>query len=97
MKSDDITTKRTHLSRACDALWKTTDEFWKKTTISGLSNARKSNSGFRRWVWMAMLAIFSILTIIGLSNVIDDFNSHPITTSVTVQHRNQVPKTILFF
>ena len=90
MKSDDITTKRTHLSRACDALWKTTDEFWKKTTISGLSNARKSHSGLRRWVWMIMLAVFAILTITGLINVIDEFQSYPITTSVTVEHRNQV-------
>ena len=89
-ESWDVATKETNFSTAYNALWKTTDEFWKKTTISGLSNARKSNSGFRRSVWMLMLAVFVGLTITGLSNVIDDFKSYPITTSVTVEHRNQV-------
>ena len=39
-----------------------------------------------------MLAVFAILTITGLINVIDEFKSYPITTSVTVEHRNQVPR-----
>ena len=87
------TNNATRLLRVLNDLWRTTDEFWKKTTISGLSNARKSNSGFRRWVWMVMLAVFTVLTITGLKTVIDEFQSYPITTSVTVEHRNQVNKT----
>ena len=42
---------------------------------------------------MVMLAVFTVLTITGLKTVIDEFQSYPITTSVTVEHRNQVNTT----
>ena len=80
------------LVTVCNVLWRTTDDFWKRTTISGLSNARKSNSGLRRAVWLTLLSVFSILTFTGLSNVINDFYRYPITTSVTVEHNTQVCK-----
>jgi hypothetical protein len=75
---------------AWNVLWKTWDEFWQRTNISGMCNARSSNSGFRRNVWMLIFAVFTILTFTGLSDVIKDFQRYPVTTSVHVEHRNQV-------
>ena len=95
LKFRGITIKSIKLSSVWNVLWRTTDNFWKRTTISGLSNARKSNSGFRRTIWMTLLTVFSILTFNGLSNVIDDFKRYPITTSVTVKHNDQVRKNVL--
>ena len=90
-KVRSTTRKSTNLSKDWkDILWNTWDEFWKRTTISGMSNARKSNSGFRRTIWMTFFAIFTVFTFIGLSNVIDDYKTYPVTTSVTVKHNDQV-------
>ena len=96
-KVRSTTSKSTNLSRDWKViLWNTWDEFWKRTTISGMSNARKSNSGIRRAVWMSFFAIFSIFTFIGLSNVIDDYKTYPVTTSVTVKHNDQVSQIAFF-
>ena len=72
------------------ALYKTCDEFWKKTNIEGMCNARSSNSRFRRVIWMVIFAVFASLTFTGLRDVIKDFGSYPVVTSVTVEHRSQV-------
>ena len=96
-KVRSITSKSTNLSSDWNVvLWNTWDEFWKRTTISGMSNARKSNSGFRRTIWMTFFAIFTIFTFIGLSNVIDDYKTYPVTTSVTVKHNDQVSQIAIF-
>ena len=97
LKFRAITSKRKKLVSASNVLWRTFDDFWKRTTISGLSNARKTNSGLRRGIWMTLLAVFSILTFSGLSNVIEDFQSYPVTTSVTVKHNDQVGKITVVF
>ena len=76
-------------------LYKTCDEFWKKTNIEGMCNARSSNSGFRRMIWMVIFAVFASLTFTGLRDVIKDFGSYPVVTSVTVEHRSQVGYTVL--
>ena len=88
----DMTTKNEKLITAWNVLWKTWDAFWKRTNISGMCNARNSESGFRRNVWMLIFAIFTILTFTGLSNVIEDFQRYPVATSVHVEHQNQVCK-----
>ena len=97
LKFHAITSKSTKLASAWNVLWNTWDEFWKRTTISGMSNARKSNSGVRRAIWMTLFAVFAILTFTGLSNVIGDFKRYPVTTSVTVKHNDQVGKITLLF
>ena len=78
------------VSNVFNVLLNTWDDFWKRTNISGMCNARSSNSGFRRKFWMAIFALFSILTFTGLKDVINDFWSYPVITSVTVKHQNQV-------
>ena len=71
-------------------LWETWDEFWQHTTISGVSNAGGSSSGFRRYIWMILFALFASFTFVGLKNNISDYIRYPVMTSVTVQHQNQV-------
>ena len=83
------------LTSACDALWKTWDEFWERTNISGMCNARSSKSGFRTKLWMIIFAVFTVLTFTGISNVIEDFSRYPVVTFVTVEHNNQVHFCIL--
>ena len=78
------------LPRVCNVLWKTWDKFWERTNISGMCNARSSNSVFRANVWMVIFAVFTCLTFYGLSNVIEDFYRYPVVTSVTVEHKNKV-------
>ena len=71
-------------------LWDTWDKFWQRTTISGVSNAGGSSSGFRRYIWMILFALFASFTFVGLKNNISDYIRYPVMTSVTVQHQNQV-------
>ena len=71
-------------------LWDTWDKFWQHTTISGVSNAGGSSSGFRRYIWMILFALFASFTFVGLKNNISDYIRYPVMTSVTVKHQNQV-------
>ena len=83
--------KRSKYSRnACMVLWKTWDNFWRITSISGVSNAGISTSLFRRTCWMILFTFFSVLTTMGLMNVIQDYLAYPVTTSVEIKHQNQV-------
>ena len=85
-------TRTTKFGTGWNVLWKTWDDFWERTNISGLCNARSSNSGFRRNFWMQIFAIFTIITFTGLNNVIEDFQIYPVATSVYVEHHSQVFK-----
>ena len=72
------------------SLLKTWNNFWKHTSISGLSNANGSASRWRRYLWMIVFGVFTFLTIIGLESVFKDYSQFPVITSVTVKHNNQV-------
>ena len=85
-----VSRKRGHVTKVCNVLWKTWDDFWKRTNISGMCNARSSHSNFRRILWMIVFAVFTILTFTGLRNVIDEIMSYPVITLLTVEHQNQV-------
>ena len=93
----DLTTakKTLRFENVYNVLWSTYDVFWQRTNISGLCNAKISNSGFRRYVWIVVFVLFSFLTLTGLINVIDDYMHHPVLTSVTVEHGNQVYTIVL--
>ena len=77
---------------AYDVLWKALDVFWERTNISGLCNAKSSNSSFQTTAWMVIFAVFTVFTFTGLRDVIDDYLTYPVETFVTVEHRNQVCK-----
>ena len=73
--------------------FETWESFWQKTNIAGLSNAR-TDQGWRRYVWVLIFALFTVLTITGLADVCKDYATYPVTTSVTVEHHNQVSTNI---
>ena len=74
--------------------WLTTwNNFWERTSISGLSNASGAKSRYRRYFWILIFAIFTVMTIRGLDDVFKDYEAHPVMTSVTVKHNNQVYNT----
>ena len=66
------------------------ENFSRITSISGVSNAGISTSFFRRTCWMVVFTFFSLLTVMGLKNVIDDYLAYPVTTSVEIKHQNRV-------
>ena len=90
-----LSNKTTKAPNPFNLLWKAWDAFWKRTSISGINNAGSSASGFRRWIWMVIFVLFIALTFTGLKDVIDEFWSYPVLTSVTVKHHNQVHKISL--
>ena len=55
-----------------------------------MSNAREAKSNVRAKIWMIIFALFSILTINGIYNILDDYSDWPVTTSITVRNQNQV-------
>ena len=69
--------------------WK---RFWQRTDISGMTNAREAQSSLRMKIWMVLFAVFSLLTISAMYHVFHDYSLHPVTTSITVRHQNQVVK-----
>ena len=64
--------------------------FWQRTGISGISNAREAKSSLRTKVWTIIFALFSIFTISGIYNILQDYSDWPVTTSITVKNQNQV-------
>ena len=81
--------KSTKINKVVNIFFETWESFWQKTNIAGLSNAR-TDQGWRRYVWVLIFALFTILTITGLADVCKDYATYPVTTSVTVEHHNQV-------
>ena len=90
-----ITKKAQKWDTAYDVLWKALDVFWERTNISGLCNAKSSNSSFQTTAWMVIFAVFTVFTFTGLRDVIDDYLTYPVETFITVEHRKQVYKVNL--
>ena len=89
-RGDNMADKSKRYQGAFGVFWQTWDVFWKKTSISGLSNAGTSNSLFRRTCWTLIFTVFFVFTCMGLQQVIEDYLSFPVTTTVTVKHQNRV-------
>ena len=71
-------------------LWKTFDEFWTRTSISGISNAGSAKSAFRRTCWMLTFTLFLIITFIGFGKVLYEYFEYPVITSVIIEHQDKV-------
>ena len=77
------------------SLWKYFDAFWKRTNISGISNAGSTKSTFRRTCWMVTFTIFLITTIMGFREVFREYFANQVVTSVTIEHQDKVSKRII--
>ena len=82
--------RRPSVTNARSVLRKSWKAFWEKTNISGICNARTSNTASRRNFWIVIFALFTILTFTGLKNVIDEITNYPVITLLTVKNQNQV-------
>ena len=71
-------------------LGQTLGKFSKQTSISGISNAGIANSNFRRGCWLLIFAVFGYFTLYGFQDVVHDYLEYPVTTSIHIEHRNQV-------
>ena len=61
-----------------------------ESSIAGLNNAAKAKSKMRMLVWAIIFAFFAIMTLNNLVNVISDYYTYPVTTSINVTHKSQV-------
>ena len=75
---------------AANILGNTLDTFWKQTSISGVSNAGIAKSHLRRGCWLLIFAVFGALTLYGFQDVVSDYRKYPVTTSIYIEHQNQV-------
>ena len=89
--------RRPNVTNVRTVVRKAWNEFWAKTNISGICNARTSNSESRRNFWIVIFALFIILTFTGLRNVIDEITNYPVITLLTVKNQNQVCDIIVIF
>ena len=72
-------------------IWKTWDTFWQETSIPGVVNAGKARTSIlRRVIWLAIFGVMFYYSMDQVVNVIDDFLSYPVTTSVLVSNPNRV-------
>ena len=71
-------------------LGETIKKFSEQTNISGISNAGIANSNFRRGCWLLIFAVFGYFTLYGFQDVVYDYLEYPVTTSIYIEHRNQV-------
>ena len=71
-------------------LYKLLGNFCSQTSISGISNAGAANSYFRKGCWLFVFVVFTIFTVIGFGEVIKDYMTYPVTTSIYVQDHNRV-------
>ena len=75
---------------AANILGNTLDTFWKQTSISGISNAGIAKSNLRTGCWLLIFAVFGALTLYGFQDVVSDYRKYPVTTSIYIEHQNQV-------
>ena len=71
-------------------LGQTLNRFSKQTSISGISNAGIASSNFRKACWFLVFAMFGYFTLYGFQDVVHDYLEYPVTTSIYIEHRNQV-------
>ena len=91
MKNSTMKAENTKDSKNLSSVfWRTLDTFSKQTAISGISNAGIARSYFRKGCWLLIFAIFGIFTMYGFTNVVHDYLEWPVTTSIYIEHRNQV-------
>ena len=76
-------------------IWKIFNNFWQRTSISGISNAGSTKSAFRRACWMIIFTLFLIITLRGFQGVLHDYFTYPVITSVTMARQDQVIKSIV--
>ena len=76
-----------HLIYLLSNTWKS---FWKRTDISGMTNAREAQSGLRKKIWIVLSIVFFILTIAAMYQVLHEYTHYPVTTSIKVKYQNQV-------
>ena len=96
MRKDTTMPDTTHKrpKSAKNVLWNTLDNFSKQTSISGISNAGISRSHFRRVCWLLVFLIFGAFTFYAFQAVINDYLSWPVTTSIYIEHKNQVTSDV---
>ena len=75
-------------------IWKKFDQFWQRTSISGISNAGSTKSAFRRTCWMIVFTVFLVITFTGFRGVLHEYFTYPVITSVTIVRQDQVMKIV---
>ena len=81
------------MSSALGVLWNTWDNFWQDTSISGVNNAGKARkSALRRIIWIVVFSLGLAGTIWALYTVYADYILYPVTTTITIQHKDKVFK-----
>ena len=85
------TEKLFQMSSALGVLWTTWDNFWQDTSISGVNNAGKARkSALRRIIWIVVFSLGLVGTIWALYTVYADYILYPVTTTITIQHKDKV-------
>ena len=78
---------------ACGVLWTTWDAFWQETSISGVNNAGKARtSNIRRICWILIFIAGAFATAMSLQIVITEYLGYPVTTTITIEHKDKVQK-----
>ena len=76
---------------ACGVLWKIWDAFWQETSISGVNNAGKARTSVvRRICWILIFIAGAMATAFSLQIVISEYLRYPVTTTVTIEHKDKV-------
>ena len=76
---------------ASGVLWETWDDFWQETSISGVNNAGKARrSVVRRSCWLLVFIAGALATSFSLMVVIKEYMEYPVTTTITIQHKDKV-------
>ena len=89
-----MTTQTINTKNPLIVVWESFDEFWQRTSISGISNAGSTKSAFRRTCWMIIFTVFVAITFTGFRGVLNDYFTYPVITSVTIVRQDQVAKSV---
>ena len=76
---------------AKSVLWETWDAFWQDTSIAGVNNAGKARKSLvRRYIWLLLFVLGMVATYFSLKIVIDEYVMYPVTTTITILHKDKV-------
>ena len=74
----------------CDLFTVTWTQWWKKTSISGISNAANAKSTTRKLCWLTIFIILMVFTIFAVVGVFEIYLEYPVSTSMSLERHSKI-------
>ena len=71
-------------------IWKTTVNYLKGSSLSGVSHAANSRSLVQCSYWLVIFTAGLVMTVMSIKDLMDDYYSYPVVTSSDLKHETSI-------